>query len=327
MVDPALLSVLCTALPTTARLVLVGDRDQLAAVAAGQVLGDLCRAARPERGVGALLAAFVQATTGMALPVQTDAPPIADQVVALQVNHRFGAMPGIGAFAQALAARRPAAALAALRHGHPDLVLAADAEAALQQLAPALLAATTAAAAGDHDAALAALATARVLTATRHGPQGAIAWNRRIEQLLAAAGHRTDALWYPGRPVLVTANDHQNRLWNGDLGVTVVDGEGRPAVLFATSSGSNRLVPPLRLPVHETAWAMTVHKAQGSEFEQVLLVMPERPGPWWQASLLYTGVTRARRRAVLLADANLLPPALGHWPTRSSGLAEALADA
>ena len=322
MVDPAVLAVLCRALPDDARLVLVGDRDQLAAVAAGQVLGDLCRAAAPERGCGPALARYVQAATGMQLPVQADVPPIADHVIALQTNHRFGSQPGIAGFAQALARRRPDDALAVLRHGHSDLVHARDADDALGRLAPALLAAARAAPDGAA-AAAAALLEVRVLCALRAGPMGTEAWNRRVEALLAMHGLRTDDPWYPGRPILVTANDHQNRIWNGDHGVVVRDGDRR-AVAFAQGDGSLRLVPPLRLPAHETAWALTVHKAQGSEFAHVLLVMPDKPGPLWQASLLYTGVTRARRRAVLLAPDDLLADGVRHWPSRASGLAAAL---
>ncbi|MBL8737296.1 MAG: exodeoxyribonuclease V subunit alpha [Planctomycetes bacterium] len=324
MVDPAVLAVLCTALPDDARLVLVGDRDQLAAVAAGQVLGDLCRAAAPERGAGPALGRYVLDATGMQLPVQADAPPIADHVIALQKNHRFGSQPGIAAFAQALARRQPDAALATLRHGHADLVLGGDAETALRAIAGELLAAARTAGSGNHAEATAALLRARVLCALQKGPMGTSAWNRRVEALLAANGLRTDDVWYVGRPILVTANDHQNRIWNGDLGVVVRDHERRPAVLFAQGDGTLRLVPPLRLPAHETAWAMTVHKAQGSEFAHVLLVMPDQPGPLWQASVLYTGITRARTRAILLARDELLADGLRHWPNRASGLAAAL---
>ena len=319
MVDPVLLAVLCTALLPQARLLLVGDRDQLAAVAAGQVLGELCRAAQPERGVGQQLAAFVQAATGMSLPSPATASPLSDHVVALRTNHRFGQQPGIGAFAQALAGRDPAGALAALRANHADLLHAADADHALAEVAPQLLAASTARTA---EQALAALATVRILTATRHGPLGALAWNRRVEALLHQRGQRVDSPWYHGRPVLVTQNDAQNRLWNGDLGVVVYTPEGRPMVAFVGSDGGVRLVPPLRLPAHETAWAMTVHKAQGSEYDTILLSMPDRAGPGWQAPLLYTGISRARRRAVLVAEPSLLAPALAHWPQRSSGLAD-----
>ena len=334
MVDPALLAQLFEALRADARLVLVGDRDQLAAVAAGQVLGDLCRAAAPERGVGRHLADYVHAATGMELPVHTEAPPLGDAVVALRQNHRFAQQPGIGAFAVALAARDADAALAALHEGHGDLVCEPVADAALQHLASAFLAAADAAAqvttadGGDAFAAAAATAlrhvwTSRVLCATRFGPTGAEAWNRRIEALLRERGHRTDEAFYVGRPILVLQNDHQNQLWNGDLGV-VVDRDGQRGVVFE-AKGPPRFVPLLRLPTHTTAWAMTVHKAQGSEFDEVLLAMPDQPGPLWQAPLLYTGITRARRRAVLCAPPALVRQGLANWPARGSGLAAALA--
>ncbi len=325
MVDPALLAVLCDALPSSARLLLVGDRDQLAAVAAGQVLGDLCRHAAPELGAGEALAAFVREALSVTLPIRVDAPAIANVVVALRTNYRFGQQLGIGAFATALARREPAAALAALQQGHSDLVLASNATAAMAMLAPALLRAARPQEA-EHTAQR--LAGVRILTATRHGQNGTDAWNRRVEALLAQHGVRVEDPYYPGRPILVTANDYQNRLYNGDLGVVVRDhdrdGDGQTHVCFATGHGEVRKVAPRRLPAHETAWAMTVHKAQGSEFDEVLLVMPERLGPLWQASLIYTGITRARQRAIVLAEATWLVEALALWPQRSSGLAEAL---
>lgn len=325
MIDPALLAQLCTALRADARLVLVGDKDQLAAVAAGQVLGDLCRTANPERGVGAGLAQYVAAATGMQLPVQPGAAPLADVTVALRENHRFGSQPGIGAFATALMQRDALLARQSLAAGHADLVHAGDAEAALAALEPALLAMLDAADAGDAEAALAAIARARVLTAQRHGPTGAAAWNRRVELRLAQLGRRTDLPNYVGRPVLVTSNDHQAQIWNGDLGVTGRDARGNPVVWLRDPHGRPRALSPRRLPAHETAWAMTVHKAQGSEFDEVLLVLPERPGPLWHASLVYTGVTRARRRAIVLAAPDLLAQGLAQWPLRTSGLADALA--
>jgi exodeoxyribonuclease V alpha subunit len=327
MADPALLARLLLALRPDARLVLVGDRDQLAAVAAGQVLGDLCRAARPERGVGRRLAEHVLAATGMVLPVQAAAPPIANAVVALRRNHRFASQPGIGAFAAALAQRDPTAALAACDGRHGDLVHEPDAERALALVADAL-SATATAARTDAAAALAALLRCRVLTAVRHGPMGAAAWNRRVEAELRRRGHAVDEPFYVGRPVLVTTNDHQNRIWNGDLGIVVATAEGHRAVAMpAVGAGGVRLVPLLRLPPHETAWAMTVHKAQGSEFDEVLLAMPTTAGPLWQAPLVYTGVTRARRRAVLCAPAELLAIGLARWPQRGSGLADGVGEA
>jgi exodeoxyribonuclease V alpha subunit len=318
MVDPALLACLCRALPEQAKLWLVGDRDQLDAIGAGQVLGDLCRAAAPERGVGSDLAAFAAATLGMALPIQPHGSPLANCTIALRQNHRFDEKPGISAFAAAMQQRQGLAAMAALTNGGDDLQIAADPQQALQALAARFV---TAARADTKEAALATLATVRVLTATKSGSNGAAAWNARIEALLRERGLRIEPPWYPGRPVLVTANDHGNRLWNGDLGVTFREANGRLVVLFAAADGSVRAVPPLRLPAHETAFAMTIHKAQGSEFDDVLVAMPDRDGPLWQAPLLYTAITRARKRAIVLADRQLLAIAVGRWPTRASGLA------
>lgn len=321
MVDPAVLAVLLGALRPDARLLLVGDRDQLAAIAAGQVLGDLCRAARPEAGVGEDLAAFVREATGMELPVQPHAAPIADHTIALRTNHRFGRQPGLGGFAQALAARRADEAFTALVHGHADLSLEPDADAALRRVADAL---TTAARTTEPEAALAALSAVRVLCATRRGPDGVLAWNRRIEAFLARRGVPVDAPWYPGRPVLVLQNDPQNQVWNGDLGVCLPGPDGPPAVWFPVPGQPPRPLAVARLPEHETAWAMTVHKAQGSEFRTVLLAMPSVDGPLWSAPLVYTGVTRARERAIVVAAEPLLREALQRWPERGSGLAEGL---
>jgi len=324
MVDPAIFAVLCTALPESARLVLVGDKDQLAAVAAGQVLGDLCRAASPELGLGPELATFVAEATGMHAKAQQDAAPIANATVALWKNHRFGKQPGIGAFAQALMQRRPADALQTFDEGHQDLALTDSHDAALQAIEPQLLHLLKAAESNDADRALAAIPHARVLTAQRLGPTGAVSWNERIEARLFELGYRTDEPYYPGRPILITANDQNSRIWNGDLGVCGRNAKGAPIVWIRDQHGKARAINPRRLPAHETAWAMTVHKAQGSEFDHVLLVLPDREGPLNQASLIYTGVTRARRKATVCADRDLLAAGLGNWPMRRSGLADAL---
>ncbi|MFK7743308.1 MAG: exodeoxyribonuclease V subunit alpha [Planctomycetota bacterium] len=348
MVDPAMFAALCQAMPDAARLVLVGDKDQLAAVAAGQVLGDLCGAAQPERGVGATFAAYLKQATDMVVasqpiasqpiasqPIASQDPGaanpaiaparIADATVALWQNHRFGKQPGIGAFAQALMRRQPETALHSLEAGHPDLSLTSNIETALDAIQPELLQLLDAARSNDAKRALDAIPRARVLSAQRLGPTGAVQLNRRIEQRLAELGHiRADEPYYVGRPILITANDHQTRIWNGDLGVVGRSKEGQPIVWIPDAYGGVRELTPRRLPAHETAWAMTVHKAQGSEFAHVLLVLPERPGPLWNASLIYTGVTRARQRAIVCAQRDLLANGLASWPRRRSGLADAL---
>lgn len=323
MADPAVFAVLCDALAPETRLVLVGDKDQLAAVAAGQILGDLTYAARPERGLGAALADFVREATGMQVDPQRDGAPIANATVSLWKNHRFGASSGIGAFAQALMQRDHDGARDAIEAQREDLSLTSDPERALRDFLPQLEHLINAALDGDPERALAAVPHARVLTALRMGPTGARRWNERIEQALTARGHRTDEVYYPGRPILITANDQSNRIWNGDLGVCGRR-DGEPVVWLRDQRGRSRALSPRRLPAHETAWAMTVHKAQGSEFDHVLLVLPDQPTPLNHASLVYTGVTRARRKATICADPQLLDESLRRWPERRSGLAEIL---
>jgi exodeoxyribonuclease V alpha subunit len=123
--------------------------------------------------------------------------------------------------------------------------------------------------------------------------------------------------------VLVTQNDHFLRLWNGDLGVCWPDEQDQPMVWLRTRDGL-RPVSPIRLPPHETAFAMTVHKAQGSEFDSVLLLLPDQDGPLCNGALVYTGLTRAKGRAVLCGSEAIVTAALGRWPDRTSGLGAAL---
>ena len=323
MTDPALFATLCDALPKEARLVLVGDKDQLAAVAAGRVLGDLTHAARPHLGIGPALAATIREASGMVVPTQPDAAPIADATVTLTKNHRFTQRPGIGAFALALVERDHERAAATLRQDHDDLQLTDDTDSALNSILPHCERLLAAAADGDAERALAQIQRARVLTAQRFGPTGLTQWNRRIEDALAARGHRVEDSYYVGRPVLISVNDQDNQIWNGDLGVCGRRGEDT-VVWIRDQQGATREINPRRLPAHETAWAMTVHKAQGSEFDHVLLALPERDGPLNDASLIYTGVTRARQHATVCAAQSVLEVGLRSWPERRSGLADRL---
>jgi len=321
MVDLELMDALLAALKPDARLLLLGDRDQLTSVAAGQVLSDLCATAAPERGVGPELAAFCTQHLDVEVPVAADAGPFADVVVALRQNWRFSADSGIGAFAAEVALRRPDAAFEVLAEGRADLALrpGTDLDALLEGLLPALRAQLDA---GSPAAALQALGRLRVLCAVRHGPFGVDALNARIEALLRPHG-LLDAT-HRGRPLLITQNDHQSGLWNGDLGVLWPDDDGRAMAWFQGRDSAPRRFLPLRLPPHETAWAMTVHKSQGSEFDEVLLLLPDRPGPLLHAQLVYTAITRARQKATVAADPELLQQALRTQTARTSGLRKRL---
>jgi exodeoxyribonuclease V alpha subunit len=167
----------------------------------------------------------------------------------------------------------------------------------------------------------------RLLCALREGPYGTLAVNALMERALI---RRYPVLhqgpWYRGRPVLVTRNDYGLRLFNGDVGLALPDPDrdGDLRVFFPAEDGSYRSFPPRRLPEHETVYAMTVHKSQGSEFDEVLLLLPNADAPDLTRELLYTGITRARKAVRIWGDASVLRIAIDRQTLRTSGLQEAI---
>ncbi|WP_220486053.1 exodeoxyribonuclease V subunit alpha [Aquariibacter albus] len=365
MLDLETAAALVEALPPGARLILLGDKDQLASVEAGAVLGDLALRA-DEEAYDADTRAWLQAVAGepAAPPPSDTAPPRRlDQAVALlRTSHRFQAGGTIGRLAEAVRRGDRAALQAQLDAPGPGLsVLELDREAPLRRLllgrdeaghlvdpqAPGAWLARLPAeepppgAPPEARAAwarelLEALASFQLLAALRSGPQGIETLNERIEALLRAEGLLGPAAggWYLGRPVMVTRNDPELGLMNGDLGLTLRSAPdpatGRPGSLRVVvpapeAPGGVRWLHPGRLRAVETVFAMTVHKAQGSEFRHAALLLPARPSPVLGRELVYTGLTRARERLTLL-----LPPggratlldALGRRVQRASGLAE-----
>ena len=143
-------------------------------------------------------------------------------------------------------------------------------------------------------------------------------WNRLIEAGLRTRGVPTDG-WYVGCPVMVTANDYANSLFNGDLGVVVATADGRRSVAFPEGEGI-RLVAPARLQSAETVHAMTIHKSQGSEFDHVVVVLPPADSPLATRELLYTAVTRARQQMTLVGDEAAIRAAIDRRVVRAGGL-------
>jgi exodeoxyribonuclease V alpha subunit len=399
MVDLALMAKLTQALPLQARLILLGDKDQLASVEAGAVLGDICSGGGLSAAGAQQLAALIgqpvaipaadddaAAAAGMLhapslaaemptaalrrtagagrasrrarprteqaqlaldlcvpdLPAPAQRPPappaagptLADAIVLLQQSYRFGPDSGIGQLARAVQRGRARQAVELLARGrHADLgwqpVAAAQelalrlAARAVQGLEPYLRAVLDGAA---PDRAFAAFGRFQILCALRRGPAGVEGVNPLVEDALRAQRLIPPRQsWYPGRPVMVTRNDYNLRLFNGDLGLALVDpGDPRLRVYFQSADGSLRRFPPSRLPPHETVFAMTVHKSQGSEFDRVLLVLPQSGSPLLTRSLLYTGITRARSAVEIWGDRDILAEGVARLPRRSSGLRDAL---
>ena len=330
MVDLLMMDALFAAARPSARIILLGDPDQLASVDTGYVLGDVCRAA-DDCGAshGAELARWFERLSGAKLephPERSEGPSssLRDAVVRLHRSYRFERQPGIGALATAVRAGDSAAALAALADEKLADVRRRDAVPTIAELvAPVVEAMDAYLDAGDPAEALARLSAFRVLCALREGPAGVAGLNDAIERWLRGRGPPTRARWYRGRPVLVTANDPATGLFNGDVGVTFEVG-GRMQVWFPDAKLGARAVATTRLPAHETAWAMTVHKAQGSEFEHVLLVLPGEDHRVLTRELLYTGVTRARTSVDVVGTDAVLAAAIARTTTRASGLSELL---
>jgi exodeoxyribonuclease V alpha subunit len=167
----------------------------------------------------------------------------------------------------------------------------------------------------------------RILCAVREGPYGVNTLNFLVEQVLRDEGLiRREGRWYRGRPILVTKNDYNLRLFNGDVGITLPDPEARGElrVFFPGPEGMPRKFPPLRLPEHETVFAMTVHKSQGSEFDKVLFLMPDRNVPVLTRELVYTAITRAKAVVEVWGKDEIFQTAISRRISRTSGLRDAL---
>jgi exodeoxyribonuclease V alpha subunit len=324
MVSLTLMSRLVDAVRPEARLVLVGDPDQLASVEAGAVLGDLVRRPAPDDA---------RPSGGLSAVAARDLVPLADRerarvessgVVLLRTGRRFeGAVDDL---AKAIRDGDADGALAVLTAGgeaelvdaDPDsgdgvLGLRADVVTAGTEL-------TRAARAGDAEEALTQLDRHRLLCAHRHGPYGVARWSRLVEEWLAEAmpGYAADAPWYVGRPLILTANDYDLRLYNGDTGV-VVDQDGRRRAAFRRGDQVVSLGPS-RLSDVETVHALSVHRSQGSEFDRVSVVLPPPESPLLTRELLYTAVTRARTHVRVLGGADSVRAAVTRRITRASGL-------
>jgi exodeoxyribonuclease V alpha subunit len=244
-------------------------------------------------------------------------------------SRRFGADSDVGALSRAVQAGDAGAALGILaRPGSAVRLHPLDSTKNLEpMLGELVLEYQSGLRAGTPEERLAALSRFRILCSHRRGPFGVEAVNTFVERHLEAHGKlRLGPEWYDGRPVMITANDYQLSLFNGDVAVIANTGEDGAAVAHfaADESEGHRQLPPSRLPAHETVFAMTVHKSQGSQFERVALVLPETPSPLLTRELVYTAVSRAERGVDVFAPESVLVDAIGRTVERSSGLRDAL---
>ena len=331
MVPLLLMDTLFAALRPDARIILLGDHDQLASVEAGSVLADLVAASGAIQGAhGAGLARAYATLSGVTIPTTTVATPLRDAVVRLVKSHRFDDAKGIGALARAVRDGDADAALAALQQ-RDDTVVRGPQSArdgswleVLAEPAGAVFSATS------PNAALEAFGRIRVLCATNVGSAGTQALTERIEDRLDALGHDVTRTFYRGRPVLLTRNDYALGLFNGDIGVVwdEPDEDGVPiqrAFIANPDFGDSAKGFPLpQLPEAVTAWAMSVHKTQGSEFDTVVVVLPDADVRVLSRELLYTAVSRAKVRVIVVGPDETLRLAIARTARRGSGLSARL---
>lgn len=338
MIDLPLMASILRALPPQTRVILLGDRDQLASVEAGSVLSDITgRGAEPryDADFAGQLAA-VAAVDPEAIPVSSGAvAPIANAIASLRVTYRFTADSGIGALAGLVKQHQGQQLLQTLRGGHYKDLGWIDAEAAAVVSPRCVDWAVQRYSAHfeqpNVQQAMRCFERARVLCAMRRGPFGVTAMNERITDALLRRGllsGRSDSGHYRGQPILITRNDYASGLSNGDVGLLWPDEQGELRAWFAeidAESGSGlRAISLHRLPEHDSAWCLSVHKSQGSEFEQVLLLLPAEGNAVLSRELLYTGITRAKTELTVHASEESLLQACETATRRSSGLAELL---
>jgi len=324
MIDLPMMYRVLTALPDKARLILVGDPDQLPSVETGNVLADLCT---PTVGYSKDFTMLAKQMLGVSLTTSTPPHPLDDMRCHLQVSHRFLPDEGIGRLARNIAKKDiniPSTGSGidvenpeALQGEHRSTLLLADFDHYFDGIRKQR----------NNPAELAQLfEQSRLLTPMREGDLGVEEINASIELALEAQGLKDPASgFYHGRPILILRNDYNLQLYNGDVGICIAAEEiDHPMVAFTNLSGETRLLLASRLPPHETCFAMTVHKAQGSEFESVTLILPthltHNAEQLLSRELVYTAITRARRRVKLYTNGNIWKQCMENSEPRVSGI-------
>ncbi len=310
MIDLTLMYRLLDALADKARVILLGDRDQLASVAAGNVLGDITN-------------------QGHAIHPGTDitTPTIADSVALLTQSYRFDQQQGIGKLASLVNTGDEAAVLALLQSDDPQLEWHSEVLDQPQRgIFENILTYYRAVVSSDNIAeALQAFETTRVLCAVHSGAFGDEAINQYIEESMRKRSWIDVDTCFQGKPILITRNDYELGLFNGDIGMLWFDDKHRLRAYFSDGEGGLRALAIYSLPEYVSAWAMTVHKSQGSEFDSVTLILPPENHRYpISRALLYTAITRTRQHLTIHASQESLTAACNRIDVRHSGLATKL---
>ncbi len=340
MVDLPLMSKLMSALPLHGQIILLGDKDQLASVEAGSVLADICDSEK-QHGYSVQNAALIKSLSGQDLSkadLEPEGALLRDHICQLRKSYRFNDDSGIGFLARAANGGDFVAWKKTAQKGFDDLNLINLTHDAFEQFIklagreyrPYLQLIDKAGTSDELASAIySSFSQFQVLCALREGALGVAGLNESIEQALAQNQLiDVNSQWYMGRPIMIMENDYGLNLYNGDIGIILpqvdVAGVVRAKVAFIGSDGAVRWIQPSRLPKHETVFAMTVHKSQGSEFNHCALVLPDYRASVVTKELIYTGITRAKKQLTLIGRESVIQSGLKSKVQRFSGLRDRL---
>ncbi len=331
MIDQQIMAMLCDALPPAVRLILLGDKDQLASVEAGAVFADICGDS-PGTRFSAEQRNWLSGLWSLDLPEYGGGFRLADNLVVLEHSYRFAADSAIGRLGRMINRGDSGACIQILGDealNHAELTwrqpAASDLPALLEEQArqhflPMLDA-------GSAPEAFACFHRFRILAAVWHGETGVHVINRIIERyLLQHLGLSAETEYFAGKPLMMLRNSFQYDIFNGDIGILWPDDSGELVVWFETRDGGYRYLALSQLPPQASAYAMTVHKSQGSEFARVLLLLPEEDSELLTRELVYTAVTRTSSTLEVWAQADIIAASIQRITRRVSGLGARLAN-
>ncbi|HSB93095.1 MAG TPA: exodeoxyribonuclease V subunit alpha [Flavitalea sp.] len=331
MIDVALFAKLLNAIKAGTRLIMLGDKDQLASVEAGSMFGDLCQIPESNNRFSAprlsLINAFVPAGKKQfpVAPGNARQAYLSEHIIELQYSHRFSDKLGIGLISKAVI-RNDVPQLEQFldRPGDPQVTV--DFTETSLLFDEFILGYEDYILEKDIAAALRKLNRLRVLCAVREGDQGLYELNRRIEEFLRRKGLlKRSGDFYEHRPVMVTRNNYRLGLYNGDIGILRLDTEGKLRAWFENAEGSLVQVLPAYLTHVETVYAMTIHKSQGSEFDSVMVVLPSvHHGRLLTRELLYTAITRAKKNVIIRSTREIILETTAQQVNRGSGITDRL---
>ena len=311
MIDLALMTKLFEAIPPQAKIILLGDKDQLLSVETGSVFTDICASANNKYNIKTityLQAVIDHGLAQQATQAENKSSHIDNQIVCLRKNWRFDQHSGIGKLATAVNRGESKKTFNILENKkYNDINLLSPNNLTVKQFISSwqyyLQALKTKTSIADL---FNAFNQFRILTALRKGKMGCHNLNTQLEKQLSQQNQLdTSKQWYHGRPIMITENSYRTGLFNGDIGITQIDHTGQVKVWFQTNEGEKAFAP-VRLPQYETTWVMTIHKSQGSEFERVLMILPPEDSHILTRQLIYTGITRAKKQLEIIADPAIL---------------------